>query len=403
MVGHIPPAKKSTANYALFYPRDKRGPIVRIPEILLPNGLKEHPKEFADILFVAKIISWDVPAYAIGTLTENLGKHGNLRVESLSILREFGLNVTPFSEEVTRNDLKLPKCISNEEFVYRADLRKTCIFTIDPVTARDLDDAVSVKTLNNGNYEVGVHISDASYYLKEGTELDKLVSKKATTIYLVDTVYHMLPEEMCVYCSLLPGEDKLSFSVFWEMTTEGEILDTRFCRSIINSCVKLSYEHAQKIIDCSSTQDFSDEEFPQIYNNFSIDDIAKSVKTLHQIAVELRKERVKNGALKIDQIKISFNIEPGTGEPSEFNVYENQPAHRLIEEFMLLANITVAEKIKDAFPKIAFLRCHERPKETMLVELRNCLETYGIHIDITSSGSIRSSLQKYETNDYAGK
>lgn len=322
-------------------------------------------------------------------------------METLSILREFCLDTTPFSEDLKTEHFSLSKVIPSTELEYRADLRSDCIFTIDPETARDLDDAVSVKFLPNGIYEIGVHISDASFYLNEGTKLDQLVSKKATTIYMVDNVYHMLPEELCLHCSLLPGQDKLAFSVFWEMTAEGEILTKRFCRSIVNSCAKLSYEHAQKIID-NSNENFSDDDFPEIFNSYSIADLAKTVLILQSIAVKLRKKRIDNGALKIDQAKILFSLDSTTGEPTDFKRYENMAAHRLIEEFMLLANITVAEKIKDSFSDIAFLRCHEPPKQTMLVELKNCLASYGIHLDISSSGAIRSSLNKYETNDYIG-
>lgn len=376
--------------------------MLRISEIYWPNGFKNQPKRFEKILFVAKIVSWETPSYANGVLIENLGIVGDLKVETLSILREFCLDTTPFSEELKKEYLCLTKEIHKKEFDYRADLRPDCIFTIDPETARDLDDAVSVKSLGNDIYEIGVHISDASFYLNEGTELDQIVSNKATTIYMVDHAYHMLPEELCLHCSLLPGEDKLAFSVFWEMTIDGEILNKRFCRSIVNSCAKLSYEHAQKIID-TTKQKLADYKFPQIHNNFTIDDIAQTVNILQKIAVNLRQKRIENGALKIEQTKLLFTLEPGTGEPVNFRKYENLPAHRLIEEFMLLANITVAERIKDDFSEIAFLRCHEPPKQTMLVDLKNCLATYGIYLDISSSGAIRSSLAKYETNDYAGE
>lgn len=402
MVGTLKPSGNQQSDYAFLYPRDKRCPVLKISDIYWPNGFKKHPKKFENILFVAKLVSWEYPSHANGVLTENLGCVGNLKVETLSILREFSLDTTPFTEEIIKEHLSLTKEIPAKEFDYRADLRSECIFTIDPETARDLDDAVSVKNLGNDIYEIGVHISDASYYLNEGTELDQIVSKKATTIYMVDHAYHMLPEELCLHCSLLPGQDKLAFSVFWEMTIKGEILNTCFSRSIVNSCAKLSYEHAQKIIDSTESK-FADDEFPQIYNNFSIDDIAQTVNILQKIAVNLRQKRIDNGALKIDQTKLLFTLEPGTGEPVDFRKYENLPAHRLIEEFMLLANITVAEKIQDHFSEIAFLRCHEPPKQTMLVDLRNCLASYGIHLDISSSRAIGSSLGKYKTNDYAGE
>lgn len=393
--------EKNNSEFALFYPRDKRIPLLRIPFISWPNGFKEHSKQYEKILFVAKIIEWKVPTHAVGMLTENLGAIGDLAVESMSILREFGLDITPFSPDVVES---LPKSdeIPQKEFEYREDIRKQCVFTIDPATARDLDDAISVRELPNSNYEIGVHISDASFLLEEGTELDQMVSKKATTIYLVDKVYHMLPVELCMIYSLLPGRDRLSFSVFWEMTEDGDVINKRFTRTIMNSCAQLAYEHAQKIIE-NPDKEFKDEDFPMIHNGFSAKDLKKTVTVLQGIAVKLRERRVQNGTLKIDQVKLAFSLDPKTGQPLDFWKYENKESHRLIEEFMLLANITVAERINEYFPDIAFLRCHEPPKQTMLVELQNNLATCGIHIDISSSGGINASMKKYITNDYPGK
>ncbi|KAJ8948639.1 hypothetical protein NQ318_022706 [Aromia moschata] len=398
-IGCLRPAEKSR-DYAVFYPRDKRIPIMRIAAVSWPNGFKNNPKQYEKILFVAKVTDWAVPSYAVGVLIENLGLSGDLKVETMSILREFCLDTTPFSPEICQN---LPKSgIPETEFRYREDRRTDCVFTIDPSTARDLDDAVSVKELPNGNYEIGVHISDAAYYLEEGTELDQIVSRKATSIYLVNETYHMLPVELCLHCSLLPGQDKLSFSVFWEMTEEAEIINKRFTRTVINSCSQLAYEHAQIIIE-NPDKHVSDHEFPPIHNGYSTKEIKRAVEILQKIAVKLRDRRIQNGALKIDQVKLSYSLDPRTGEPVDFWKYENKESHRLIEEFMLLANISVAERISEFYPDVAFLRCHEPPKKTMLVELQNSLATCGIHIDISSSGGIHASLMKYITDDFPGQ
>ncbi|XP_018564148.1 DIS3-like exonuclease 2 isoform X2 [Anoplophora glabripennis] len=400
-IGVLKPLEKKNSEFAMFYPRDKRIPLLRIPAISWPNGFQANPKQYEKILFVAKIVEWKVPTHAIGMLTENLGAMGDLGVETMSILREFDLDITPFSPYVLEC---LPKSdeIPQKEFEYREDIRKQCAFTIDPATARDLDDAVSVRELPNGNYEVGVHISDASFYLEEGTELDQMVSKKATTVYMVQKAYHMLPIELCLIYSLLPGQDRLSFSVFWEMTQNGDIISKRFTRSIMNSCTQLAYEHAQMIIE-NPNKEFKEENFPTIHNGFTVDDLRKTINVLQNIAVKLRERRMRNGTLKIDQVKLSFNLDPKTGEPLDFWIYENKESHRLIEEFMLLANITVAQRINEYFPDIAFLRCHEPPKQTMLVELQNNLATCGIHIDISSSGGINASMKKYITDDYPGQ
>lgn len=285
----------------------------------------------------------------------------------------------------------------------------------DPLTARDLDDAVSCKFLPNGNVDVGVHIADVSYYLHEGTPLDALVSQKANTIYLVNDVYHMLPVELCQLCSLLPGKDSLTFSVFWEMTKDGEIISTRFERTVINSCCQLAYEHAQCMID--DPINFNTDQLPEIVNGFTPKYISGVVNCLQKIAINLREKRFRNGALRIDQTKLTFRyifelrgiyfdftrwlyfrLDPQTGLPIDYSVYENKPAHRLIEEFMLLANISVAKRILNDFPTLALLRCHEGPNARMLDETKKTLANVGIHIDVESSGSLQSSIWKYDVD-----
>ncbi|XP_050299103.1 uncharacterized protein LOC126737992 [Anthonomus grandis grandis] len=398
-IGTLKP-NPSDPESALFYPRDKRMPIMKIPSVSLPNGFKTRPKAFEGILFCAKLLEWPQPNQAFGVIIENLGLAGGLEVETRAILKEFCLDVTPFPPEMVQY-LPKSKEIPAKELQQREDIRKECVFTIDPLTARDLDDAVSVKELPNGNYEIGVHISDASYYLPEGTELDEMVSTKGTTIYLVDSVYHMLPVELCLHCSLLPGEDKLAFSVFWEMDLQGNVYSTRFARTVLNSCAQLAYEHAQQMIE-NPHKEFQNEDLPKILNDFTAKDLSKTVNVLQKIAINLREGRVKNGSLRIDQVKLLFSLHPRNGEPLDFIAYENKESHRLIEEFMLLANISVARKISETFPDIAFLRCHEPPKFTMLAEAQKCLETCGIHVDISSSGGIHSSLRKYITDDFEG-
>lgn len=338
----------------MFTPRDKRIPKMKIPKISWPSGFQSDPKLYSDILFLAKISDWKEVKYALGTLVENLGMNGDLKVESLAILREFCLDPTPFPDTMKQF---LPKTcdIPAKEFEYREDFRKECVFTIDPLTARDLDDAVSCKELPNGNFEVGVHISDASFFLKEDTMLDEMVKSKATTIYMVDSVYHMLPVELCLHCSLLPGQDKLSFSVIWELSPDGEIVNQRITRSVINSCVQLAYEHAQMMID-EPEKKFEEDELPKIHNGFKGEDLSKVVNSLQKIAVCLREKRRQNGSLKIDQVKIGFSLDPATGEPKEFWIHEQKAANRLIEEFMLLANQSVARFINDELPDLAFLR-----------------------------------------------
>lgn len=210
----------------------------------------------------------------------------------------------------------------------------------------------------------------------------------------------MLPVELCSHCSLLPGKDCLTFSVFFEMTEDGEILNHRFARTIINSCCQLAYEHAQKMID--NQHDFDVADMPDIHNGFNARDICDIVNKLRRVSSNLRQKRIDGGALRIDQIKILFRLGK-TGEPLEFFKYENIEAHRLIEELMLLANITVARKLLNDYPKIAFLRCHEPPNPRLLRETQEILENVGIHVDVKSSAGLHTSLQNYCTSDYLGE
>ncbi|KAL3272518.1 hypothetical protein HHI36_013994 [Cryptolaemus montrouzieri] len=398
-VGKLYPITRND-NFAAFFPRDKRFPVVHIPSISWPKTFKSDPQKSSKNLFVAKITEWTNIEHAKGLIIENIGISGDLKVENLAILKGCGLDHESFGNEVLKY---LPKMdnLQADWLEGREDLRTECIFSIDPLTARDLDDAVSCKTLPDGNLEIGVHIADVSHFLEEGTELDKQVGWKATTIYMVDHVYHMLPVELCMGCSLLPAKDKLSFSVFWTMTPDGEILTTRFAKTIMNSCVQLAYEHAQAIID--DPDNFDASSFPKITNGYSIADVKDVVLKLYNISKILRRRRFENGALRIDQIKLSFNLDPETGLPIDYFTHELKEANWLIEEFMLLANISVAEKIMDSFPDISFLRLHEAPKESMMKELKAGLESVGIHVDTSSAMSIQSSLKKYSSDDFLGK
>lgn len=194
----------------------------------------------------------------------------------------------------------------------------------------------------------------------------------------------------------------MSFSVFWEMTPKAELLNTRFVRTVMNSCAKLAYEHAQMIIE-NPNKEFTSLDFPQLYNGFDTKDIVTTINVLQSLAIILRENRFKNGALRIDNLKLCFELNSETGDPLDYSVYQSQDSHRLIEEFMLLANISVAQKINESFPELAFLRCHQPPKENMLVNLQNKLAMYGIHLNISSAGEIQASLKKYHTEDYPGK
>lgn len=379
---------------ARFVPRDAKMPVLHVPRQNWPNALLiEEPKDVEDVVYLAEIIEWKGDR-AIGNILKPLGKCGDLEVENEAILVQNNLDVTPFSEEIINQLPKSPFVITPEEFQKRTDLRKTTIFTIDPLTARDLDDALSCRRLDNGNYEIGVHISDVSYFLHEGSDLDNLVKEKATTIYMVDNVYHMLPKPLCFLCSLLPGEDKLAFSVFWEMTGDAKIVSTRFARTIINSCTQFAYEHAQKIIDLPDDAPLDEKDFPQIWNGVTLVEIRDIIKILQKLASKLREQRMKNGALKIDQPKLSFRLDPETGKPASYAVYELKEANRMIEDWMLLANCTVAAFIFKYAPKQSILRNHANPSDNSMDNLEGMLKKFDLVLNGRNSMELRETMEQ---------
>ncbi|PSN56992.1 hypothetical protein C0J52_04242 [Blattella germanica] len=333
------------SDWGLFSPRDARIPRIRIPMSKCPENFLEKADQYKSTMFLARIDDWQDVKYAVG---------------------------------------------------------KECIFTIDPLTARDLDDAVSCKRLENGNFLVGVHISDVSFFLKEGTPLDHAVSNRATSTYLVASVQHMLPKEMCLLCSLLPGEDKLAFSVFWEMTPEAEIIRHYFTRSVINSCTQLAYEHAQAMLE-NPSKDWKADELPKIFGNYSPTELSCVVNQLNTLAVVMRGKRFSGGALRIDQPKLVFSLDPGSGYPISFTMHEQRESNRMIEEFMLLANMTVAAQLNTDFPDLAFLRCHPPPHAYVIDKLRESLEHLGIFLDVSSAGGLQNSMWRYGGSDFVSK
>lgn len=389
-VGNLKLMSDKNRAMAHFYPRDSRIPLINVPHTSWPNDFYQKPEEYANTLFLVKILEWYDTRFAIGVIDSIIGKSGELKAERKAILAQNNLKVTPFESSLKELYPGLDYTISKEEIELREDCRKLCIFAIDPHNCRDIDDAISCRELENGNYEIGVHIADVTHYLKEGTKLDDKVAEKATTIYLVEKAYHMLPDDLCLLCSLFPGVDKLAFSIFWEITKDAEVLSHRFSKTVINSCSQLSYEHAQDILDGKDIED----DFPTIHNGYNYDTINKTIKMLGSISSLLRKKRYDNGALKLDQPKILFKLN-SLGFPVSFSVYKSKESHQLIEELMLLANSTVAQRINDDHPNLAFLRCHPPPNGYMLQELAKSLQPLGINLNISSAGELYNSLKDY--------
>lgn len=395
-VGTFMEGPSSNRRYLKFQPRDMKIPKLKISMQNLPAAVieqKQRKESIDKVLYLAEIIDWTNNEKPIGSIIKSIGKCDELETENLSILVQNNLDVSPYSEEIIAKLPKYPYEITAKEFAEREDIRNQCVFTIDPLTARDLDDALSLRDLSNGNYEIGVHIADVAYFLPENSELDNIVKNKATTIYMVDNVFHMLPKQLCYLCSLLPGEDKLSFSVFWDFTPNGEIIKTRFARTIMNSCTQFAYEHAQKMLENPTKNDWNESDFPDICNGYTVSDISKIVNKLQKIALILRNKRFENGALKIDQPKLSFQLDPVTGKPLKYSVYELKDSNRLIEDFMLLANQSVAEFIYKEYPKISILRSHSPPAPSAARNLLSLMDKLNYKFDISDSKSFGESIK----------
>lgn len=312
---------------------------------------------------IVKVVDWpDNARNPIGEIIDVLGDAGNNDTEMHAILAEFNLPYS-YPDEIAAEAEKLDVNISKEEIARRLDYRGVTTFTIDPRDAKDFDDAISIKSLENGNFEIGVHIADVTHYVKEGDIIDKEAYSRATSVYLVDRTVPMLPEKLCnMVCSLRPDEDKLTYSVIFEITPSGEIKKRNITKAVIRSNRRFTYEEAQEIIE-SGKGDFAEE-----------------LKNLNAIAKTLRDQRFAEGAIAFERTEVRFEIDE-TGKPLSVYFKEMKDANKLVEEYMLLANRTVAEKIGkvkgDAKPKTFVYRIHEEPNPDKLHTLSDFIKRFG--------------------------
>ncbi|MEX2379630.1 MAG: RNB domain-containing ribonuclease, partial [Vicingaceae bacterium] len=309
---------EKSLKYAFLVSDSKRMPV----DIFIPlnklNGAENGEKA------IARMTDWPEDADSpFGEVIQVLGKPGENETEMHAILAEYGLP-SEFPKHIVQEAEKIDTEIKASEVKKRRDMRSIPTFTIDPVDAKDFDDALSVQKLKNGNWEIGVHIADVSHYLKEGSALDQEAFERATSVYLVDRVVPMLPEVLSNFaCSLRPNEDKYCFSAVFELDENTKIVNEWFGRTVINSNRRFAYEDAQKIIE-SGEGDFSDE-----------------ILTLDRLAKQMRKDRFKKGAIDFHTLEVKFELDD-KGEPLGVFVKEQKDANKLIEEFMLLANKRVA-------------------------------------------------------------
>jgi len=351
-------------------------------DIILPE--KQAEKIGKNIKVYVKITKWDDPKLnPIGEIIQVLGKKGNNDVEMQAIVLERGL-VIEFPEAVKKEARAISKIITKDDIAERRDLRKITTFTIDPDTAKDFDDALSLELLPSGDIRVGVHIADVSHFVRPGSAIDKEASERATSIYLVDRTIPMLPEKLSNdLCSLNPNEDKLAFSAIFTfsgnafMKNKIEITNEWFGRTIIHSDKRFTYEQAQKILDIPSGG--VDAKSAVFHKELSI---------LNRIAKILQKERFEKGAIAFEKEEVEFTLDEN-GKPTGVEVRQRLDTNKMIEDFMLLANKKVAEFIskKDKNIEKTFIyRVHDLPDKDKLRELSAFLKTIGYTLKSGDNG-----------------
>jgi len=368
---HFTGIVKMFKNYAFVDPDD----VKMYKEIFVSkdyfNGAKNGEK------VVVEIYDWPKKVGSpLGRIVKVLGQPGDHEVEIHAILDEYDLPYE-FEPEVQEFADNLPKKITEKEIKQRRDMRHVTTFTIDPLDAKDFDDALSIQKLDNGRYEIGIHIADVSHYLKPDTILDKEAYDRATSVYLVDRVVPMLPEVLSnELCSLRPHEDKLTYSAVFEMDESGKVYQEWYGRTVTHSDRRFTYEEAQEIIE-GADGDFKDE-----------------ILLLDRIAKKLRQKRFKKGAISFDRIEVRFKVDD-KGNPVEVYFKESKDANKLIEEFMLLANRKVAEFVTKKLPpkdKTFVYRVHDDPAPEKLQDLNNIVQKFGYKLDLKSRKTIIKSI-----------
>lgn len=338
---------------------------------------------------IVRITEWPEEAKnPFGEVIDILGKAGDNTTEMHAILAEYGLPYV-YPQAVEAAAEKLSADITPEDYAEREDFRDVVTFTIDPKDAKDFDDALSIRTLKPGLWEVGVHIADVSHYVKEGSIIDKEAAKRATSVYLVDRTIPMLPERLCNFiCSLRPDEERLAYSVIFEMNEKAEVKNYRIRHTVIKSNRRFTYEEAQQIIETGEG------------------DYKEEVLQLNRLAQILREKRMAAGSINFDRCEVKFEIDE-TGKPLSVYFKVSKEANKLIEEFMLLANKTVAEYVgkvpKNKKPKVLPYRIHDLPDPDKLDNLNQFIARFGYKIRTGGSKAEVSKSINHLLGEIEGK
>ncbi len=328
----------------------------------------------------------------IGKIVKVFGEPGDHQTELDSIIAKNEITID-FSQEVKAYTELISEKIDNKEIKQRRDFREITTFTIDPIDAKDFDDALSFEKIDENNFEIGIHIADVSHYVKPSTILDKEAYNRATSIYLVDRVIPMLPEKLSnKVCSLRPNEDKLTFSAVFNFNKKGEINNSWFGRTIIKSNKRFSYQEAQEIIE--TKKNIISKKNSLIGKEYKVDQsIVEAIIALDDIAKKIRNEREKNGSINFNRTEVGFILDKEKN-PKEIYFKQSADSNKLIEEFMLIANKKVAEVFNEIKNQKHIYRVHDLPDNEKLKSLKYIVKSFGYNLDLTSSKGISRSLNK---------
>lgn len=382
-VGHVDSGSNSSANHGrkqqtvFLMPMDKRIPRIRIRT--------RQANELLGKRILVTIDSWEQDSrYPVGHFVRSLGELETKGAETEALLLEYDVQYRPFPKAVLDclpsegHGWQVPASTNDPGWKGRTDLRHLLVCSIDPVGCQDIDDALHARPLPNGNFEVGVHIADVSHFVKPNNAMDAEASIRGTTVYLVDKRIDMLPMLLGTdLCSLKPYVERYAFSVMWEMTKDGKVVNSLYTKSVIRSREAFSYEAAQLRIDDKSQHD----------------DLTRGMRTLLMLSQKLRRKRMDAGALNLASPEVKVQTESETSDPVDVKTKELLDTNSLVEEFMLLANISVACKIYEAFPQTALLRRHAPPPKSNFEELANQLQVKrGLELRTESSKAVADSL-----------
>uniref|UniRef100_A0A3B3VCA8 Exosome complex exonuclease RRP44 n=1 Tax=Poecilia latipinna TaxID=48699 RepID=A0A3B3VCA8_9TELE len=360
--------KESTRH--LFTPADRRIPRIRIET--------RQASTLAGQRIMVAIDGWPKDSrYPNGHFVRSLGAAGEKDTEEEVLLLEHDVPHQAFSQAVLSFLPKMPWSITPEDMAQRQDLRHLTVCSVDPPGCTDIDDALHCRELENGKLEVGVHIADVSHFIRPGNALDKEAANRGTTVYLCGKRIDMVPELLSSnLCSLRSNVERFAFSCIWEMNHKAEILKTRFTKSVINSKASLTYAEAQMRIDDANKND----------------DITESLRGLNKLAKILKKKRIENGALTLSSLEVRFHMDSETHDPIDLQTKELMETNSMVEEFMLLANISVAQKIYEEFPESALLRKHPAPPPSNYDILIKAAKSKNVMIHTDSAKALADSL-----------